>query len=63
MHKLKYLPKERLIQRFSELTGISYLAAERLAKREGIDLIADYLEVHLLVPRPKEVSQNRYAPF
>jgi hypothetical protein len=52
MQRLKFLPRERLIQRFSELTGMSYFAADRLAKREGIEVIADYIEIHLLIPNP-----------
>ncbi len=64
LRKLKYIPKEHLVTKFSQLTGMSYEAAERLANREGIEILADYIEAYLLIPprqfHNKKTFANRY---
>ncbi|MEI7690357.1 MAG: PASTA domain-containing protein [bacterium] len=61
LRKLRYVPKEHLIQKFSDLTGMSYDAAERLAEREGIEVVSDYVEAYLSMPTRQFHNQRSYA--
>jgi len=61
LRKLRYVPKEHLVQKFSELTGMSYDAAERLAEREGLDVVSDYIEAYLSMPKRQFQNKRSYA--
>ncbi len=61
LRKLRYVPKEHLIQKFSDLTGMSYDAAERLAEREGLDVISDYVESYLSMPAQQFQGYHSYV--
>jgi hypothetical protein len=61
LKRLEFLPKEHLIQKFSDLTGMSYDAAERLADREGIEVVADYIEAYLSMPPRQVHNRNVFA--
>jgi hypothetical protein len=58
LRKLEFLPREHLIQKFSDVTGMSYEAAGRLADREGIEVITDYIEAYLSMP-PRRFHNRR----
>ncbi|MDD5693481.1 MAG: hypothetical protein PHU86_03345 [Patescibacteria group bacterium] len=47
LRKLQFLPKEHLIKKYSDLTGKSQKEIERLVEDEGIEMVSDYLEIHL----------------
>ena len=61
LRKLQYVPREHLIQKFSDLTGMSHDAAERLVEREGIEVVSDYVEAYLSVPQHRFQKRNVYA--
>ena len=61
LRRLEFLPREHLLQKFSDLTGMSYDAAERLAEREGIEVVADYIEAYLSMPSRQVHNRNTFA--
>lgn len=61
LRRLEFLPREHLLQKFSDLTGMSYDAAERLAEREGIEIVADYIEAYLSMPSRQVRNRNTFA--
>ena len=61
LRRLEFLPREHLLQKFSDLTGMSYDAAERLAEREGIEIVADYIEAYLSMPSRQVHNRNTFA--
>jgi hypothetical protein len=61
LRKLEFLPRGHLIQKFSDVTGMSYEAAGRLADREGIEVITDYLEAYLSMPPRQFRTRNIFA--
>ncbi|MDD5693486.1 MAG: hypothetical protein WC437_03345 [Patescibacteria group bacterium] len=61
LRALEYIPKEHLLQKFSQLTGMSYEAAERLADKDGIEVIADYIEAYLTMPTRQVHNRNTFA--
>jgi len=61
LRKLEFLPREHLIQKFSDVTGMSYEAAGRLADREGIEVITDYLEAYLSMSSRQFRNRNIFA--
>lgn len=61
LQRLEYLPREHLIAKFTQLTGMSNEAAERLAREKGMDVIVDYIEVYLSMPPRQYQNRNIFA--
>lgn len=61
LRRLEYLPREHLIAKFSQLTGMSVEATVRLANEKGIEVISDYIEDYLSMPPRQYQNRNIYA--
>lgn len=49
LKKVEFLPKEHLIRKYSQITGMPMSQVREIADREGIETIADMVEEYLLV--------------
>lgn len=49
LKKVEFLPKEHLIRKYSQITGMPTTKVKEIVDREGIETIADMVEEYLLV--------------